>query len=97
MTTTDAHLSFAALAESAQQFADAVAELAQFDYVGCASAARRLAETAHARLSAQLAAVADQATYEATRVETQPVVAARLGVTRSAVEAAVTRHRKRTA
>jgi tagatose-1,6-bisphosphate aldolase non-catalytic subunit AgaZ/GatZ len=85
------------LAEQARQFADAVAELAHFDHVGCAGAARRLAETAHARLSASLSAVADQAIYDATRTETQPVIAARLGVTRSAVENSITRHQKRVA
>jgi len=97
MTTTKAPPALEHLTYQVQQFAEAVAELAQLDDVARAGAARRLAETAHARLSSSLAAVADQATYEATRAETQPVVAARLGVTRNAVEAAVTRHRKRTA
>lgn len=85
-----------ALAATAQAFAEAVADLAQLDDVTRAAAARRLAETAHARLSAQLAAIADQATYDATRASTQPTVAAQLGVSVKAVEGAVTRHRRRT-
>ena len=48
-------------------------------------------------LPRHLAAIADEATYAATRTETQPHVAAHLGVTVSQVERAITRHRARLA
>lgn len=80
---TDAPLTLADLA-------NALSELHLLDDVSFVQAARRMAVS----LPQQLARLADERTFELTRTDTQPNVAARLGVTKSAVERAVTRHRQ---
>lgn len=71
---------------------EALTELDQLDDVGRATSARRLGQS----VAQFLAAYADAAVYTATRTDTQPAVAARMGVTLSVVERAVNRHRKAT-
>jgi RNase P protein component len=78
---------------SIPELAQAVADLELLDDIDRVIAARALVQS----LPQQLAAIADAATYDATREVSQPTVAVRLGVTKSQVERAITRHRARVA
>lgn len=72
------------------ELVEALAALDQLDDAAMVQAARRLAVS----LPRQLARLADERTFDMTRTDSQPNVAARLGVSKSQVERAVTRHRQ---
>lgn len=70
------------------EIAALVSSLDQLDDLDRIASARRLAVL----LPQQLAAYADEWTYDATRTQTHQTIAGRLGVTQSQIERAVTRH-----
>jgi hypothetical protein len=70
------------------EIAAAIADLETMDDAARAAAARRLARS----VPQHLAAIGDASVYALTRTDTQPSVAARLGVSKSWVENAITRH-----
>ena len=86
MTDTDA-----AIVTGLDDLVQALADLANLDDTDRVTAARRLAVS----MPQQLAALADAWTWELTRTRTQLDTARGLGVSRSQVERAITRHNGR--
>ncbi len=68
----------------------ALTELDQLDDCARSAAARRLGQS----IPAVLRAYADAAVFAATRTETRPTIAARMGLSLNTIDQAITRHRK---